>query len=501
MELQENILISGELFEAVQKSKVFPDCKTFVDCVPKINPKEILKKYHQEKNHLSFDLSHFIDQYFNFPKQADHFITNEHHSMEKHIESLWPVLSSDPDLNKSPYSSLIPLPYPYIVPGGRFREIYYWDSYFTSEGLVRSGHIDLVENMANNFAYLIEKIGHIPNGNRIYYLSRSQPPFLNCMLDILEREKGFIILHNYIPALEKEYEFWMDGKNNLSKNNAHYRRVILTENNIILNRYWDDLPAPRPESYREDVDLYQQTPKQYQFNLYLNIRATCESGWDFSSRWFRDQKNIETVYTTEIIPIDLNCLLYHTEEKLFNYYSVMNNFEKIKKYQSALEKRKQGIQEILWNEKENFYHDYHWTEKKSTSTKSLAAVYPLFFKICTQSQADAIANTLEKFFLYDGGLITTLTVTSQQWDKPNGWAPLHWLAVNGLLNYGHEKLAKEITKRWLTLNENVFNRTGKMVEKYNVCDTSLKAGGGEYLLQDGFGWTNGIAIALKKLFS
>jgi neutral trehalase len=149
-------------------------------------------------------------------------------------------------------SSLLPLPYPYVVPGGRFRELYYWDSYFTMLGLEADGRHDLALNMLKDFAFEIDCYGHVPNGNRTYYLSRSQPPFFSLMVDLIAKREGETSYVTYLPELEAEYEFWMDGSTVL-RGSEGYRRVVRLRDGTILNRYWDDRAEPRDESYREDI--------------------------------------------------------------------------------------------------------------------------------------------------------------------------------------------------------------------------------------------------------
>jgi alpha,alpha-trehalase len=232
--------------------------------------------------------------------------------------------------------------------------------------------------------------------------------------------------------------------------------------------------------------------------LYNNIRAAAESGWDFSSRWFEDEISLSKCIATEIIPVDLNCLLYFYERKLSEMYSMKNMKLKSEKYLIKSIQRRDLINRIFWDKDRYFYFDYNLKNKKTTRTFSLAACFPLFFEIADSERAASVANTIERKFLKPGGVITTLNHTGQQWDAPNGWAPLQHITINGLRNYGFNNLANEIKSRWLRLNTNVFDRTKKMFEKYNVEDISLSAGGGEYPLQDGFGWTNGVAIALLK---
>ena len=233
-------------------------------------------------------------------------------------------------------------------------------------------------------------------------------------------------------------------------------------------------------------------------NVYRDIKAGAESGWDFSSRWFADGKTLSTIHTTEIIPVDLNCLLYHLEETLEKSYNYIGEQEKAKSYKKKAESRANAIQMYCLDESKGFYFDYDFVKKEQTSIYSLAGIAPLFFEISTPKIAKTVAKKIKSDFLKAGGLTTTLSNTNEQWDAPNGWAPLQWMAIKGLRNYQQTQLADEIKKRWVTLNTKVYNNTGKMVEKYNVYDLSLKAGGGEYPVQDGFGWTNGV---LSKLLS
>lgn len=488
----------GGLFKAVQMQSVYPDGKTFVDCTPKIPPKEIVPKYEAEKNDPSFNLKKFVLQYFNLPEEH----TSNYHSdisegVIKHIDELWNVLRREPDSSEK-YSSLLPLPYPYIVPGGRFREIYYWDSYFTMLGLQTAGKTDMVENMVKNFAYLINKYGFIPNGNRSYYLTRSQPPFFSLMIEMLAKEKGDHIYAVYQPALLKEYHFWMQGAENLSANGT-YRNVVRMPDGSILNRYWDAGDYPREESWKEDVEAGKLTKELLKL-FYRNLRSTAESGWDFSSRWFADGEHLSTVRTTDYIPVDLNCLMYHLEMTIARSYKVSGDLNSERLYQAKAEQRKKSLLKYCWDPQQKFFCDYLIKEQTSSQAFTLAGMSPLFFHIATSSQANDVQQIIREKFLKPGGVVTTLKNTGQQWDAPNGWAPLEYMAIEGLNNYGYTALAKEIAIRWINLNINVFKNTGKLMEKYNVENINLIGGGGEYPLQDGFGWTNGVLLKLMNQY-
>jgi alpha,alpha-trehalase len=487
----------GELFTEVQLQAVFPDSKTFPDCVPLTSPEQILQAYRQQKNRPGFDLKAFVLQHFQLPPElATNFKTDTSLSVTQHIANLWPVLTRQPGADEG---SLLPLPHEYVVPGGRFREIYYWDSYFTMLGLQVSGRTDLIQSMVDNFTHLINTVGHIPNGNRSYYISRSQPPFYALMLRVLAQEKGVEVLKNYAPALRREYAFWMNGAETLSATNPAHRRVVRMPNGSILNRYWDDRPTPRPEAYKEDVHIAAASgrPKE---EVYRHLRAAAESGWDFSSRWFADGQNLETIHTTDIIPVDLNALLFHMEITLAEMAELEGDREAEKLYKQKAKARRKALLKYCWNNTDDYFYDYDFVKGTTTNIPTLAAVYPLYFCMARRSQATAVALRIEAEFLKPGGLTTTLNKTSQQWDAPNGWAPLQWMSIQGLRNYKHNYLAATIAENWVKQNQDVYKRTGKMMEKYNVEVISLEAGGGEYPNQDGFGWTNGVLLKLLSLY-
>jgi alpha,alpha-trehalase len=492
-----NIFDCHPLFEDVQLQQIFADGKTFVDCVPKYSLDEISKKYDLQKETSGFDLKDFVLAHFDLPKQFTTVYESETaKNIDEHINGLWDALTRKPDEKKG---SLIPLPQPYIVPGGRFGEVYYWDSYFTMLGLNASGRHDMVESMVHNFSHLIATVGFIPNGNRSYYLGRSQPPFYSLMVRLLAAEKGKNILPKYLPTLEMEYQYWMKGQGDLDEINTTLYHTARMKDGEIMNRYCDVYDTARPESYREDVELSHQSPQEPSV-LYKHLRAGAESGWDYSSRWFKDGESFETIHTTDIVPVDLNCLLYHLEQTIAAASDADGNAEKCRQYELLAEKRKRVIEKYCWNSAAGFYVDYDAAGNRQKEALTLAGIAPLFFKIAAQPQADLIAEKLQSQFLKPGGLVTTLKQTGQQWDAPNGWAPLQWMAVVGLENYGHHSLAQTIAHRWIKLNTDVYNRTGKLMEKYNVVDTHLEAGGGEYTGQDGFGWTNGVYLAIKKMY-
>ena len=496
----------GALFQDVQLSGIFPDSKTFVDARPLLAPREIVARYTASTGMKAGRgmLRDFVAQHFQVPRPVgEGFRTDTSQTMEQHIRALWPVLTRPPDtVDVDAYSSLIPLPNPYVVPGGRFREVYYWDSYFTMLGLVASGRTDLVKSMLDNFAHLIGTLGHIPNGNRTYYLSRSQPPFFAAMVGLYARATDTTQVLPYLDALEAEHAFWMNGAERLAPGAGQaYRRVVrLSDGGPLLNRYWDDRADPRPESYRPDYEVGQTLADARREGFYRNVRATAESGWDFSSRWMRDPKDLRTLETTDLIPVDLNSLLYHAERMIAALRAVRGRAGDAgvaRQFAEAAEDRRRALLAAAYDPATGFFYDVRWRSgERVTDRPTLAAASPLYFGLATPEQGRAVAARLEREFLKPGGFVTTLIASGQQWDAPNGWPPLEWLTIEGVRRYGRADLADVTRDRWLALNRRTYRSTGKMMEKYDVVDVRRPAGGGEYATQDGFGWSNGVVLAL-----
>ena len=490
----------GPLFRDVQLAAIFEDSKTFVDARPRSVPSEIAERYAVASKSPGFSLKTFVEENFEIPHPVGRdFQTDSTRTMEQHIRALWPVLTRPPDAT-DPHSSLIPLPNSYVVPGGRFREVYYWDSYFTMLGLVESGRTDLVRNMLDNFAHLVVTVGHIPNGNRTYYLGRSQPPFFAAMVGLYAKAADTTDALRYLDALEAEHAFWMDGAELLKPGQA-VRRAVMMPEGVVLNRYWDDLPGPRPEAYRPDFQVAQPLPDSLRAQFYRNARAAAESGWDFSSRWMRDTMDLRTLETTELIPVDLNSLMYNAERTIAALRSFRHHpgdSAVAAQFNVAAARRRQVLLTAAFEPSTGFFYDVRWrTWERVVDRPTLAGVAPLFFGLATQHQAVQVAASLERNFLKPGGFVTTMIVTGQQWDAPNGWPPLEWMAIEGIRRYGGVELANKARDRWLSLNRKTYAATGRMTEKYDVVDLNRRAGGGEYPTQDGFGWTNGVALALS----
>ncbi|QCX10898.1 Periplasmic trehalase [Paracidovorax citrulli] len=488
-----------ELFQAVQQHELFDDQKHFVDALPLRDPALINADYLAQRQQPGFDLRRFVAANFEESDPVQTGAIRQDTGLREHIDALWPRLVRR-QVEVPPYSSLLPLPHPYVVPGGRFREVYYWDSYFTMLGLVESGEQEHSRQMLDNFAYMIDTYGHIPNGNRTYYLSRSQPPFFSYMVQLQAKVEGDAAYARYLPQLQKEYAYWMEGAETLAPGSAHAHVVRLADGSL-LNRYWDARDTPRPEAWLHDVRTAAEAKDRPAAEVYRDLRAGAESGWDYSSRWLGDRKTLASIRTTAIVPVDLNSLLYHLETTLALACAKNPDVAGCNTDYAALASaRKTAIDKHLWSDA-GYYADYDWQQRRLRGQVTAAALFPLFVGAASPARAKRSADTVQAQLLRPGGLATTSLHTGQQWDEPNGWAPLQWIAVDGLCRYGQDALAQCIGTRFLTRVQALFAQQHKLVEKYAVDGQAKGGGGGEYALQDGFGWTNGVTLLLMDLYA
>ncbi|MGI4861356.1 MAG: alpha,alpha-trehalase TreF [Janthinobacterium lividum] len=484
-----------ELFVAVQSGRVFGDSKTFVDCIPLRDPADILQRYRAGKDQADFDLKAFVAEHFAHEPVIDsHYVSDPNQTIGAHIDGLWSVLTRDPSQHPA-HGSLLPLPHEYVVPGGRFGELYYWDSYFTMLGLAESGRPHLLRAMADNFAFLIDTYGHVPNGNRSYYLSRSQPPVFALMIDFFEQQ-GIRQAVQYLPQLKREYAFWMDGAETLPPGGSH-RHVVRMQDGACLNRYWDDRDTPREEGYLEDVETARRSSRPAG-DVYRDLRAGAASGWDFSSRWLGDPNDLSTIRTTAILPIDLNSFLYKLETQIGRLSDVSGDTATAALFQQKAAARRAAVDRHLWNDELGAYVDFDFETNEQARIVTAATATPLYVAMASPQQAQRVAAAITSRLLVSGGLVTTEQASPQQWDRANGWAPLQWIAITGLWHYGQHALSRDIAHRWLNTVSQVYGRESKLVEKYalDARDSVTGGGGGEYPLQDGFGWTNGVTRKL-----
>ena len=356
----------------------------------------------------------------------------------------------------------IGLPHPYIsASSGIFsRDQYYWDSYFIILGLLELGKIALARGMVDNFAYLYQRFAIMPMRNRWANLGISQAPYFTSMIEeVYHRTQDLAWLQASAEIAEGERkDYWMESK-------------------------------------RAERHLVYKGLSRYADHHLFHITAEDESGWDTTSRFFD--------HCLDFLPIDLNACLYKYETDLAAFSHELKQEKKVQSYLQQAEKRKGRMNELMWHEDNGLFFDYNYRKKQQSRFYSLAGFYPLWAKLASQEQAEKLRNNLA-LFEHAGGLVTSLNKDllkpRRQWDYPNGWANLHWIVIQGLLNYGYADDARRIASKWVRLNEDVFAATGKLWEKYDVVKGTIGKSG-HYKTQPGFGWTNMIYLKLRNLLS
>lgn len=474
----------GPLFSLVQESGILADGKTFVDAVPRRPVAEIMADFAvlPKGGNDNAALLRFVEANFVLPPSIEPVAHGvPHQPLREYIRAMWGILARDPEAG-SVNSSALPVGHRHVVPGGRFREIYYWDSFFTMLGLVRDGETGLARGIVDAMTDLIEDHGHVPNGTRTYYLGRSQPPLFHMMVALLDDPDPTVAARRLL-AMKREHGWWMNGAETLSPG-EQVGHVAMLSDGSMLNRYWDPRGAPRDESWREDVETAAASIRPSD-DVYRDLRAGAESGWDFSSRWL-DGDALSTIRTTTIAPVDLNAFLYGLEIAI-----AQSGDAESAVFAQRAACRRAAMHRHMWNDALGCFADLDLTNETVKSEGTGAAVAPLLAGVASRPQADRIARFTRDHLLAPGGLRTTLVESGQQWDKPNGWAPLQWIAVTGLRRYDHHALACEIADRWIATVEETYARTGILFEKYDVENCGV-GHGGEYAPQIGFGWTNGV---------
>jgi alpha,alpha-trehalase len=399
------------------------------------------------------------------------------------------------------------LPRPYVVPGGRFNEMYGWDSFFIQMGLLRDGRIDLAKDMADNFLYEIREYGKILNANRTYYLTRSQPPFLTEMLlAVYRRTQDRAWLQDAVPAIENYYRFWTSEPH------------LVTQSG--LSRYFDTGEGPAPEvvaaehsskgvgeydlikqyfrTHRiSDYDLseyYDAGTNQLKPLFYKGDRSMRESGFDPSSRF--GPFSIDIIHYN---PVCLNSLLYLMEIQAAEIMSILNQEPSAAEWRQRAQQRAAKINQLLWNESDGLYYDYDFVHGRVRVYPFLTTFYPLWIGIASRDQAARVVHNLP-LFERAGGLQTSANQSGDQWDAPFGWAPLEWIAVQGLRRYGYAAEADRVSGRFLSLVLQEFRKSGTLVEKYDVVrrrtDVTSRIHYGYRSNEAGFGWTNAVFGAL-----
>lgn len=482
---------------------------------------------------LGHDLNGFIEKYLNgvgedldyaepvdFVAEPEGFLPKvknpEVRAWALEVHSIWKNLSrkvSGRVQERPDFHTLLPLKYPAMIPGSRFREVYYWDSYWVIRGLLVSKMYETAKGIVYNLLSLIEEFGYVLNGARAYYTNRSQPPLLSSMvIDIYDQTCDMDLIEKALPALLKEHEFWNSG--------THKVIVQDAEGSLhTLNRYYAMWNKPRPESStidREIASNFSNTCEKTK--LYRELASAAESGWDFSTRWMRNGSDLASLATTSIVPVDLNAFILKMELDITSLAHVIGDNKIAARFMEASETRKKAMNSIFWKAEMGQWLDYWlsnfdaskdaYTWNASSQNQKLFAsnFVPLWIQLFNSDVkvVDEVLRSLQNSgLLCPAGIATSLTNSGQQWDFPNGWAPLQHMIVEGLVRSRSEQarsIAEDIAVKWIRTNYVAYKKTGNMHEKYNVEKCGDFGGGGEYVPQTGFGWSNGVVLAFLEEF-
>jgi alpha,alpha-trehalase len=411
------------------------------------------------------------------------------------------------DVSQRAGEGILYLPRPYAVPGGRFNEMYGWDSFFIAMGLLRDGETALAKDIADNFIYEIREYGKILNANRTYYLSRSQPPFLTgTILEVYNRTRDAKWLAGSVPAIEKYYRYWTTEPH------------LTPETG--LSRYYDMGEGPAPEVMSSELDRHGHTDYElireffrthrvtdYKVSefydadrdeltplFYRGDRSMRESGFDPSNRF--------GPFSADIIhynPVCLNSLLVLMESGFAEILQSLGRGGDAGQWRQRAAERAAKVNSLMWDSGRGMYFDDNFVHKQLRLYPYLTTFYPLWAGIAGPAHAARVVDNL-RLFERRGGLQTSTVHTGDQWDAPFGWAPLQWIAVQGLRRYGYGDDAGRISRRFLTMVRKEYEKHGAIDEKYDV--VRARANLGKELLfgyrtnEAGFGWTNAVYTAL-----
>ncbi|CAK9805141.1 unnamed protein product [Anthophora quadrimaculata] len=521
-----DVYCHGELLHTIQMASIYKDSKTFVDMKMKHPPNETLLLFREFMERVdNMPTRHQIEQFVNdtfdpegsefeewdpadwisHPHFLDKILDDDLRKFASDLNRIWKMLGrkmkDDVRIHEDQYS-IIYVPNPVIVPGGRFREFYYWDSYWIIKGLLLSEMYVTAKGMLSNFVSIVDKIGFIPNGGRIYYAMRSHPPLLIPMVDVyVQATNDYQWLEENLYLLEKEFDFWMTNRT---------VEVEMDGTKYTLARYYEESSGPRPESYKEDYLTSQSfRTAEEKDNYYAELKTAAESGWDFSSRWFildgTNKGNLTNLKTRYIIPVDLNSIIYRNAELLAQFNLRLGNETKAAYYRKRAEEWKRAVTAVLWHDEVGTWLDYDIINDIKRDYFYPTNILPLWTNCYDISKREEYVSKVLKYLeknqimLNLGGIPTTLEHSGEQWDYPNAWPPLQYFVVMALNNTDDpwaQRLAYEISQRWVRSNYKAFNETHSMFEKYDATVSGGHGGGGEYEVQLGFGWSNGVIMDL-----
>lgn len=520
-----------ELWQSVALQRAalgFRDGKPLVDMVPIDGPEAVRRRFETATLVTDEDRALFWRQNFEDPDYVSDIrgAVDERTGvpLETHLREMWPRLTYH---SAQDDGTLLGTNHPRLKPGERYSEGYYWDTSDGMEGMIAeavdTGDPSLWRQIfgeLRNFADKVERFGFIPNGDRSYYLSRSQPPkYAHMVKRVAESYQGGLhkneIIEEFLPQIVKEYEWWMKGRSQLDARTGVRAadHVVLMPGGEILNRYWDTKDTPRPESEQEDKETAKLLPPHLRGRFNRNIRIIAASGRDMNGELLDDPERLETACAEQVVPVELNSLLWEYEDLIATAHEAAGRSVPMQRFRAAADARAAAINRYCYtgSDSEGYYcgfkfRDTTFTEGAPTGYMSMNMAYPVARGLASPERAESVCRILVEKFLQAGGFVASLHQTGHQWDWPNGWAPDQEEAQNALLaaaeltgNNIWRMWANVAKTRWANHHGIIYRMIGKIAEKCNVVLANpLDVQNGEYALQFGFLWTNGI---LRKFLS
>ena len=473
-------------------NKTYNDSKYFVDQPSRSSPCSIRHSYLKNKNWKS--LLELPGADLTTPKKNNMTEDKSFNGFINHLDDKWDLLTLQTKESWKVQTS-IQLPYPFVIPGGRFREAYYWDNYFIIKGLLSSAnrqpkHLFTAYGIIQNFIHMMKLYGFIPNGARTYYLNRSQPPLFTWMVwNYFDVTKNMTFLRESLPYIQQEIDFFHNNRmSNVTINTKSYK----------VFHFDSDNKLPRPESYFEDFSLLNNGKFGQEHELFRHIGAAAESGWDFSSRWYKT--NFKEMYTASVMPVDLNYIMLKNYKLIASIMNAINPNKyaaRIQYFYKLYNQRFLEFQNVFFNKNDNMWYDILPTNEQNkvyyaSNLTPLWTVANDLPNIVNMTQLMEQVSKLQK----TTGIPVSMKMSGQQWDYPNVWPPMQYLIIKGVGLFDN-KLAKQLSDAFIGNVYCIWHKTNVIYEKYNCC--SREAGhGGEYEVQEGFGWTNGVVLDLVE---
>ncbi len=494
IDLQTNPVNYDPLVKQAVTRSLYPDFKMLTDLIPvEMTAAELQKLRHEtadmrRRSGVDQAVHHWIRNRYRANSQLlpsasalvrpmwTLSVQSPHKATFDYIERTWvKLVRRTPEITNS---TLIPLPNPVLIPGARFQEGYYWDSYFAVKALASTGRAKLVRGQIENFLHLIARFGVVPNGGRTYYLTRSQPPLLSRMIRDYLESRGESLTNSdrvwlrdrVLPLLRKDYEtFWMNSQTRYDASTG-------------LNHHFDQLNTPRPERHAADKE-------NGLGKTYRDVRAEAESGKDFTDAFEGE--------ATRVAPVLLNSVLHGVERDIAHFARLLGQADVAREYDQRGDHRRVAMQRLMRDPQTGAYYDYHLGRRERVSILTADAYAPIWMGV--EAGSPSTLKLLNQRLLRSGGVMGSEVTSGKQWDAPYTWAPHVFIAVDAMNKAGMREAGTALSRNWVEMVDRVHAEKGVILEKYDAQRASSPVETGDkYVTQEGFLWSNGVYITLLR---